>query len=138
MDTLTPEHRSRVMSRIKGKNTQPEMVVRRLIHVMGYRFRLHRQDLPGSPDVVLPGRKKVIFVHSCFWHRHTGFKYAYVPKSNVDFWIKKFDANVRRDNSTMAALESLNWGVLILWECQTRDPQHLACVLQRFLNSKQR
>lgn len=134
MDTLTLEHRSRVMSRIKGKNTLPEMVVRRLIHAMGYRFRLHRQDLPGSPDVVLPGRKKLIFVHGCFWHRHTGCKYAYVPKSNVDFWIKKFDANVRRDNSTMAALESLNWGVLIVWECQIRDPQHLSRVLQRFLN----
>lgn len=137
MDILTTDHRSRVMSRIKGKNTQPEMVVRRLIHAMGYRFRLHRQDLPGSPDVVLPGRKKAIFVHGCFWHRHTGCKYAYVPKSNVDFWMKKFDANVRRDNSTMAALESLNWDVLIVWECQTRDPQHLSCVLQRFLNSKQ-
>lgn len=137
MDTLTTEHRSRVMSRIKGKNTQPEMVVRRLIHAMGYRFRLHRYDLPGSPDVVFPGRKKAIFVHGCFWHRHAGCKYAYVPKSNVDFWTKKFDANVRRDNSTVAALESLNWDVLIVWECQTHDPQHLSCVLQRFLSSEQ-
>lgn len=137
MDTLTTEHRSRVMSRIKGKNTQPEMVVRRLIHALGYRFRLHRRDLPGSPDVVLPGRKKAIFVHGCFWHRHAGCKYAYVPKSNVDFWMKKFDANVRRDNSTVAALESLNWDVLIVWECQTRDHQHLSCVLQRFLSSEQ-
>ncbi|HWK72010.1 MAG TPA: very short patch repair endonuclease [Burkholderiaceae bacterium] len=137
MDTLTAEHRSRVMSRIKGKNTQPEMVVRRLIHALGYRFRLHRRDLPGSPDVVLPGQKKAIFVHGCFWHRHAGCKYAYVPKSNLDFWMKKFDANVRRDNSTVEALKSLNWDVLIVWECQTRDPQHLSGVLERFLSSDQ-
>jgi len=137
MDTLTSEHRSRVMSRIRGKDTQPEMVVRKLIHALGYRFRLHRRDLPGSPDIVLPRLKKAIFVHGCFWHRHAGCKYAYVPKSNVDFWMKKFDGNVRRDRTSTEALKALQWDVLTIWECETKDVQQLASILKRFLASDQ-
>lgn len=138
MDTLTTEHRSRVMSRIRGKDTQPEMVVRKLIHALGYRFRLHRRDLPGSPDIVLPRLKKAIFVHGCFWHRHAGCKYAYVPKSNVDFWMKKFDGNLRRDRASAEALKVLQWGVLTIWECETKDLQQLASILKRFLATDQR
>ncbi|OZI62125.1 very short patch repair endonuclease [Bordetella genomosp. 11] len=138
MDTLTAEHRSRVMSRIRGKDTQPEMAVRRTIHALGYRFRLHRRDLPGSPDIVLPKLKKAIFVHGCFWHRHARCKYAYVPKSNVDFWSKKFDANVRRDQASAEALKALQWNVLTVWECETKDIGKLFDVLKRFLSDATR
>jgi len=121
------------MAGIKAKNTKPEMVVRKAIHAMGYRFRLHRRDLPGTPDIVLPRLRKVVLVHGCFWHRHAGCKYAYMPKSNVIFWLDKFDANVRRDRTAVEALKSMRWDVLTIWECETRDSQRLVTLLQSFL-----
>ena len=121
MDDLTPEKRSWNMSRIRGSNTKPELLVRSLLHRLGYRFRLHRRDLPGTPDIVLPKHRTVIFVHGCFWHRHPGCRYAYAPKSRVQFWKKKFAANVGRDARTRRTLEQAGWQVLVVWECELRD-----------------
>lgn len=109
------------MSRIKGTNTKPEKVVRSFLHRQGYRFVLHRRDLPGSPDVVLPKHKTVVFVHGCFWHRHEGCKFAYTPKTRRDFWEEKFRTNVERDVANTKKLEDLGWKVAVIWECQTED-----------------
>ncbi|HCO27064.1 MAG: very short patch repair endonuclease [Gimesia sp.] len=128
-DRISPEHRSWNMSRIKNRDTKPELIVRSLLHRMGYRFRLHRKDLPGKPDIVLPKYKTVIFVHGCFWHRHKGCKYAYNPKSRVDFWKKKFASNVKRDITASKELESNGWKVIIIWECETSDIDALARLL---------
>ena len=129
MDRLSKEHRSWNMSRIKGKDTKPELAVRSLLHCMGYRFRLHRKDLPGKPDIVLPKYKTVIFVHGCFWHRHPGCLYAYNPKSRVEFWEKKFARTVERDREVAQSLRKLGWRVLIVWECELREPQRLIAEL---------
>lgn len=109
------------MSRIRGRDTKPELLVRSLLHRLGYRFRLHRRDLPGTPDIVLPKYQTVIFVHGCFWHRHPDCRYAYTPKSRVEFWKEKFAANVGRDARTRRALEQAGWQVLVVWECELRD-----------------
>ena len=114
------EQRSRNMSAIKSKNTRPEIVVRKLLHSMGYRFRLHRKDLPGSPDIVLPKYKTVIFVHGCFWHRHENCKYATTPKTRKEFWEKKFRENINRDNLNQANLSLKGWKIIIIWECQLK------------------
>ena len=114
------EQRSRNMSAIKSKNTKPEIAVRRLLHSMGYRFRLHRKDLPGSPDIVLPKYKTVIFVHGCFWHRHENCKYATTPKTRKEFWEKKFRENINRDNLNQANLSLKGWKIIIIWECQLK------------------
>jgi len=114
------EQRSRNMSAIKSKNTKPEIAVRRLLHSMGYRFRLHRKDLPGSPDIVLPKYKTVIFVHGCFWHRHENCKYASTPKTRKEFWEKKFRENINRDNLNQANLALKGWKIIIIWECQLK------------------
>lgn len=135
MDRLSKEHRSWNMSKIRGKNTLPEKAVRSLLHQLGYRFRIHRQDLPGSPDIVLPRFRAIIFVHGCFWHRHPGCKYAYAPKSRIDFWLRKFDDNIRRDKQSLQSLRRLGWRVLVVWECQTIDQKTLAKRLNRFLSS---
>ncbi len=121
VDGLTPEKRSWNMSRIRGRDTKPELLVRSLLHRLGYRFRLHRRHLPGTPDIVLPKYRTVIFVHGCFWHRHPGCRYAYTPKSRVEFWKTKFAANVDRDARTRRALEQAGWQVLVVWECELRD-----------------
>lgn len=113
------------MSRIRGKDTRTELRVRALLHRLGYRFRLHRKDLPGNPDIVLPKHRTVIFVHGCFWHRHLGCRYAYTPKSRVEFWTKKFSANVERDAKARHALEQAGWQVLVVWECELRDADRL-------------
>lgn len=126
MDDLTPEQRSWNMSRIRGRDTKPEILVRSLLHRIGFRFRLHRRDLPGTPDIVLPKHRAVVFVHGCFWHRHPGCRYAYTPKSRVDFWTQKFAANVKRDAKTRRALEQAGWQVLVVWECELRDMAVLA------------
>lgn len=118
VDIISKEKRSWNMSRIKGKDTKPELIVRSLLHRMGYRFRLHRKDLPGKPDIVLPKYRTVIFVHGCFWHRHKGCKYAYKPKSRVDFWQKKFKENVERDSKKQANLKKAGWKVITIWECE--------------------
>lgn len=121
------------MSRIRGKDTKPELAVRRLVHALGYRFRLHRRDLPGSPDLVLPRLKKVIFVHGCFWHRHPGCRFAYTPKANAEFWLKKLTSNVSRDAAVRAALMAQGWDVMVVWECEVGDSHALARRLRTFL-----
>jgi DNA mismatch endonuclease, patch repair protein len=133
MDIVSPEKRSRMMAGIKGKNTKPEMVVRKLVHGMGFRFRLHRKDLPGSPDLVFPRLRKVVLVHGCFWHRHPGCKFAYTPKSNIRFWLDKLNANVHRDALALKALNVLGWEVLIVWECEVSSPSTLTQKLSSFL-----
>ena len=111
------------MSRIRGKDTKPEMIVRRLTHAMGYRYRLHAREFPGRPDLVFRPRRKAIFVHGCFWHRHEGCQFAYTPRSRQQFWNDKFESNVRRDQQALIDLASLGWQVLVIWECQTRCPE---------------
>jgi len=133
VDILRPEQRSSLMSRIRGKDTRPELSVRRNVHRLDFRFRLHRRDLPGSPDLVFPRLHKIVFVHGCFWHRHPGCRYAYTPKSNIPFWRAKFDANVARDGATQKKLRELGWQVLTLWECETEDEDILAHRLASFL-----
>lgn len=122
-----------MMSRIQGKNTKPELIVRRLAHALGFRFRLHRRDLPGSPDLVFPRLHKAIFVHGCFWHRHLGCKYAYSPKSNTAFWEAKFLANVTRDRAALNTLQKLGWSILVIWECETSNHLTLTRQLASFL-----
>ncbi|MDR6336923.1 DNA mismatch endonuclease (patch repair protein) [Xanthobacter flavus] len=123
------------MSRIKGKDTAPEMVVRRLIHKMGFRYRLHRKDLPGRPDLVFPRRRKVIFVHGCFWHRHPApeCRLARLPKSRLEFWLPKLEANQSRDTRNQGALFNSGWQVLVVWECELRDKEQLENKLREFL-----
>jgi DNA mismatch endonuclease (patch repair protein) len=124
------------MSKIKNRNTKPELAVRSLLHRMGYRFRLHRADLPGKPDIVLSRYKTAIFVHGCFWHRHKDCRFAYTPKSRVDFWLKKLESNVTRDIQVKSDLELLGWRVITVWECELRLPEQLAARLDG--NLKQR
>jgi len=135
VDRISKEHRSWNMSQIKAKDTRPELVVRSLLHRLGYRFRLHRDDLPGTPDIVLPKYNTVIFVHGCYWHRHSACKYAYTPKSRVDFWQAKFDENVARDKRARRALQELGWKVHVVWECETGDLDALAQRLDEVLHS---
>ena len=121
VDVVSPEDRSRMMAGIKGKNSRPEMRVRRLLFASGYRFRLHRRDLPGTPDIVMPGRMVAIFVHGCFWHMHQDCRYAKVPATRPEFWEDKLLANVKRDRLATEALTALGWRVLCVWECATRQ-----------------
>lgn len=120
MDTLSPERRSEVMSRIRSKDTKPEMLVRRHLHAMGFRFRLHDSKLPGHPDIVLPKWHTVIFINGCFWHRHEGCKLASTPKSNIEFWESKFKRNVERDKKEQSALADAGWRVIVVWECEAK------------------
>lgn len=117
--------RSRNMAAIRGKDTAPELAVRRILHAMGLRFRLHRKDLPGCPDIVLPRHRTVVFVHGCFWHRHEGCRYTTTPKTRQEFWMAKFDSNVFRDRRYQAELNLLGWRVLVVWECELRNPESL-------------
>lgn len=121
VDVVSPEDRSRMMAGIKGKNSRPEQLVRRLLFASGYRFRLHRRDLPGSPDIVMPGRMVAIFVHGCFWHMHQDCRYAKLPATRPDFWRAKLIANVKRDRLVIEALNALGWRLLCVWECATRQ-----------------
>ncbi len=122
------------MGRIGPKDTAPEMVVRRLLHTAGYRYRLHRRDLPGKPDIVFPTRRKAIFVHGCFWHAH-GCKIGRPPKSRPEFWVPKLERNRLRDRENIQALEEAGWNVLVVWQCETRDLKSLATRLITFLGS---
>ncbi|KRB61368.1 endonuclease [Rhizobium sp. Root708] len=131
--TRVDPKRSALMAHVKGKNTKPEMIVRRLLFGMGLRYRVHSRDLPGSPDIVFPGRRKVIFVHGCFWHRHAGCRLASTPKTRVDFWQAKFDANIARDSRNIDALERLGWSVLVVWQCEIKDRAELIDRLVAFL-----
>ena len=118
------------MSRVASRHTKPEMTVRRAAHALGLRFRLHRKDLPGTPDLVFPRYRVALFVHGCFWHRHDGCRLASTPKSRTDFWKAKFATNVARDGRTAAALMAAGWRTIIVWECDTRRPDELARSLE--------
>ena len=124
-DRISKEQRSWNMSRIRGRNTRPEMIVRSMLHRMGFRFRLNRKDLPGKPDIVLPRHKTVIFVHGCFWHRHPKCKYSYTPKSRLEFWIPKFNKNIEADKKAVKGLEKLGWNVIVFWECELAETENL-------------
>lgn len=113
------------MGRIRSKNTKPEKVIRSLLHRMGYRFRLHRKDLPGKPDIVLPRYKTVIEIRGCFWHRHEGCKNATMPKSNTEFWQEKFKKNVERDRDNEKKLQDLGWNVIVIWACELKNPEEI-------------
>jgi DNA mismatch endonuclease (patch repair protein) len=118
VDIWSEEKRSQVMSRIRSKNTRPEILVRSLLHSMGYRFRIHRRDLPGHPDIVLPKYRAVIFVHGCFWHQHPGCPNAVMPKTNTEKWKTKLEQNVERDRQHLTHLKALGWRCLVIWECE--------------------
>lgn len=134
MDTLTKEQRSERMSRIRGSDTKPELLVRKALHALGYRYRLHDKKLPGKPDLSFPGRRKVIFVHGCFWHMHEGCLLARMPKSRLDFWRPKFEGNRARDAGKLEQLRVLGWDVMVVWECELRDMDLLLMRLEAFLN----
>lgn len=132
-DALSCSQRSAIMRSVRRKDTKPEMVVRRMAHAIGARYRLHREDLPGSPDIVFVSRRLCVFVHGCFWHRHQGCRLASTPSSNVDFWCDKFRRNIERDERKAAELRALGWRVETIWECETRKPEELAVNLQSLL-----
>lgn len=131
-DRLTPQQRSDLMRRVGGKDTAPEMIVRRMVHAQGYRYRLHRKGLPGKPDLVFPSRRKAIFVHGCFWHGH-GCKIGRLPKSRPEYWEPKIVRNRERDAAAVAGLAKLGWDALTVWQCETRDGMALAQRLVEFL-----
>lgn len=133
VDTVDKETRSQIMRRVRSKDTAPEMVVRRLIFSLGYRYRLHDGRLPGKPDLVFVGRRKVIFVHGCFWHRHDGCTLARLPKSRTEFWVKKLTDNKERDSRNLSALRKLGWRALVIWECSLSDREKLKQRIIRFL-----
>ncbi|MDP6636416.1 MAG: DNA mismatch endonuclease Vsr [Phycisphaerae bacterium] len=135
MDIFSPEKRSRIMRRVRSENTKPEMVVRRLAHGLGYRFRLHRKDLPGRPDLVFAGRRKIIFVHGCFWHQHSCRRGSRTPSTRREYWLAKLQGNVARDKTVVRRLRTLGWGVMVVWECQTTPGKldRLAGRIARFL-----
>jgi len=135
-DVHTKAQRSFNMSRIKGKDTKPELIVRSFVHGLGFRFCLHRKDLPGKPDIVLPRHKKVVFVHGCFWHMHNCRYGRVTPKTRAEFWQTKRKGNVERDKKNLRKLRKLGWKVLVIWECQTRKPHQLMSKLQEFLSPK--
>lgn len=132
-DRITRERRSANMAAIKGGNTQPELAVRRLLHAMRVGYRLHAKALPGRPDIAMKGRRKIIFVHGCFWHRHEGCRFAYTPKSRTAFWKEKFAANVARDERNLVALKRLGWDVMTVWECEAVDANVLRDRIMSFL-----
>lgn len=135
MDRISTHQRSEVMRRITKTNTKPEMLVRRLLHKMGYRFRLHGEDVPGRPDIVFRPRRKVIFVHGCFWHQHRGCRLARQPKSNLKYWIPKLEGNSRRDVRVKRQLGRSEWSYMTVWECQARDSGRLIRRLRSYLEA---
>ncbi|QKS29670.1 MAG: DNA mismatch endonuclease Vsr [Candidatus Accumulibacter similis] len=138
MDTLSPEQRRRTMAAVKGRNTTPELIVRRLLHKAGFRFRLYRNDLPGKPDVALSKYRTVIFVHGCFWHQHPGCKKASKPSTRQDYWLPKLARNIERDKRQISDLDALGWSVLVVWECETKDKAALSEKLVRILSQQAR
>lgn len=131
--------KSERMGRVRGRDTKPEMVVRRLVHAMGYRYRLYAKDLPGRPDIVFRKRRRAIFVHGCFWHRHAdpACPLARLPKSRLDFWLPKLEGNRERDAAAVERLESMGWDVLLVWECELRDREQLENKLRRFVEGNE-
>ena len=136
IETEPSPERSALMARVGQKNTKPELIVRKLLHGLGYRYRLHRKNLPGTPDICFPTRKKVIFVHGCFWHRHEGCRRTTTPKTRTDFWEEKFRQNVARDQRKIDDLHQLGWNSLVVWECETEDKSKLESRLIDFLSPK--
>ncbi|HUN99509.1 MAG TPA: DNA mismatch endonuclease Vsr [Bradyrhizobium sp.] len=136
MDTVDPKRRSEIMSRIGPRDTAPELAVRRVAHRLGLRFRLHRKDLPGRPDLVFPRYKLAVFVHGCFWHRHQGCQNCSTPKTRPEFWAAKFAATVARDGRAEQALATLGWAVLTVWECEAEDPQAIEMLLRKALEGR--
>jgi len=136
VDTLTPKQRSERMSRVRSKDTKPELLVRRIVHGMGYRYRLHVRDLPGYPDLVFPSRGKIIFVHGCFWHRHGTCRLTRWPKSKLKFWRPKLEQNQNRDRIVKGELRKMGWRVLVVWECQLTQTKTLAARLRAFLEAE--
>jgi DNA mismatch endonuclease (patch repair protein) len=132
--SMTPQERSALMSRIRSKDTKPEMTVRKLVFSMGYRYRLHKRDLPGKPDLVFSGKKKVIFVHGCFWHAHS-CKRGFSPKTNAEFWAKKLGANRLRDAYNVYRLHEMGWKALTVWECEIDEMERLERIIREFLGS---
>lgn len=126
--------RSENMRRIRSKDTMPEMAVRRLVHGMGYRYRLHRRDIPGKPDLAFPGRRKVIFIHGCFWHQHPGCREGRPPKSNTAYWLPKLERNQMRDKAALEKLAASGWRALVVWECQTKSVRKLTRQIRQFLD----
>jgi len=135
-DALSKEKRSWLMSRIKGRDTKPEILVRSVVHRMGFRFRVHRRDLPGTPDIVLPRHGKIILVHGCFWHGHKRCPRSRRPGTHKRFWNKKLDANIERDERVRRKLRRMGWRILVVWECETRKPEKLLRKLERFLHDE--
>lgn len=136
MDKLPVNRRSENMRRIRSKDTSPELILRRLLHKMGYRFRVHREDLPGKPDIVFPSRRKVIFVHGCFWHQHGNCAEGRIPASNQDYWGPKLQRNVERDKLHQLRLNHAGWQVLVVWECELRNAETVAAEAKRFLEGR--
>lgn len=134
MDKITLEKRSSNMRAIRNKNTLPEIIVRKLLHSVGYRYRLHRKELPGNPDIVFISRKKVIFINGCFWHQHTGCKRSSLPKSNSNYWIPKLERNKQRDNASKLQLIGLGWSSMVIWECEIKDIPKLLLQITNFLD----
>lgn len=132
-DVHTKEQRSRNMAAIRSKNTKPEMIVRKIAHSLGFRYRLHRRDLPGKPDLVFPRSKKIIFVHGCFWHMHSCQYGNVIPKTNTAFWRRKRTSNVERDRRNKLDLKKLGWQILVIWECQTKNVTSLQTRIHDFL-----
>ncbi len=135
MDSISPQERSALMGRVRSKNSGPEMLVRQVVFGLGYRYRLHAKDLPGTPDMVFRGRGKVIFIHGCFWHRHTKCVHARLPKSRLEFWVPKLNGNKRRDQKNRRALVRRGWKVLTIWECELKNETGLHQRITRFLNA---
>lgn len=140
VDTLTTAERSKRMSLVRNKDTRPEVIVRRLIFKQGYRYRLHRRDLPGNPDLVFPSKSKVIFVHGCFWHRHKSSrcKLARLPKSRLNFWLPKLEKNRLRDRTIQTKLRKMGWRVFVIWECQLQDTAKLQTRISSFLEREKK
>lgn len=135
-DRFGSELRSRIMSRVRSKDTGAEMSVRRLAHKLGYRFRLHQRKLPGSPDIVFPSRRKVVFVHGCFWHQHNCTRGDRIPRTNTEYWIPKLQMNKQRDQLNQSRLLELGWEALVIWECEIRKPEITESKLKTFLESR--
>lgn len=135
MDNLSASERSGIMARVHSRDTRPEMFVRRLVFSLGYRYRLHAKDLPGRPDLVFRGRRKVIFVHGCFWHRHSKCALARLPKSRQEFWIPKLEGNRERDEKNIADLRRNGWRAMTIWECELTRADRLEKRIRRFLDA---
>lgn len=135
MDNLSAAERSEIMARVHSRDTRPEVLVRRVVFALGYRYRLHASDLPGRPDIVFRRLHKVIFIHGCFWHRHAACALARLPKSRLDFWIPKLEGNRKRDEKNRRELVRQGWKVMTIWECQLTKPERLASRIRRFLDA---